>query len=134
MQDQRIIYMKLTSADDLLAFIVKETDTEMIITCPLLMQCDVIDDKLITSTCPWVPSFELMSLEYKISKSAIISMAEVTDTTGNLKQYYIKCVNTIRNMPTKHQPGDEHDMSDDIEASSDNNVITFGLKKPHTVH
>ena len=134
MQDQRIIYMKLTNADDLLAFIIKETDTEMIITCPLLIQCDVINDRVITSTCPWVPCFELMSSEYKISKSIIISMTDVTDTTGNLKRYYIKCVNTMREMPVKQQLVDDHDKSDDIETSSEDKVITYNLKKPYTVH
>lgn len=117
--EQRIVYLKTCTGEDILASVVKEDMDSWTITYPLAVESG-FDEAYgrISRIIPWIPFDEFMSSNYELHKRNILT---VIDLHGKAAKYYKSAVTKL----TVEDPnqGENHVFVDETSSNPNDNEL-----------
>ena len=112
-----IVYLKMANGEDLLASLVEESDTQIIITNPVCINKTEVGYKVRLGMYPWVPLIELMSLSYKFNKANVSAMTSIPEDMVKDYNTMLSRLDSVNQMNTVNmdEPDETDQMSEDDE-------------------
>ena len=106
-QEDEIVYIKLFNSEDLVATIVEDTESHLVVTSPVVVktQLNPMSQTMMSGFFPWAPFKSMMPCMFTVSKFNIVAIVELPNYIRDMYVDYI----TMPDQPVR----DTHEFDDE---------------------